>query len=146
MRTRSLLIALFLVGLANVALAQEINAGAIISFPSGGTLFGVSGRFEAPIENNFKWMITPSIQFGSATVFAIQGGAKYEFEDVGVYIGAELGPLFGSANGSSDTRFAFTPTFGYRFDQKWDISLQYFAASGINFVGFRFAYIFKPGN
>ena len=83
MRTRSLLIALFLVGLANVALAQEINAGAIISFPSGGTLFGVSGRFEAPIENNFKWMITPSIQFGSATVFAIQGGAKYEFEDVG---------------------------------------------------------------
>ena len=146
MSTRSLLIALFFVGFASVAKAQEINAGAILSFPSGGTLFGISGRFEAPIENNFKWMITPSIQFGNATVFAIQGGAKYEFDDVGIYIGAELGPLFASSGGSSATRFGFTPTFGYRFDQKWDISIQYFAGSEINFVGFRFAYIFKAGN
>ena len=100
MHTRSLLLAVFFVaGLSSLAQAQEINAGAILSFPSGGTLFGVSGRFEAPIENNFKWMITPAIQFGSATVFSIQGGAKYAFEDIGIYIGAELGPLFGSSSG-----------------------------------------------
>ena len=148
MNAKSLLLAILLVaGLSSVAQAQEINAGAIIGFPSGGTLFGVSGRFEAPISNNFKWMVTPSLQFGFATVIAIQGGAKYEFEDLNFYLGAELGPLFISNNGSSDTRFGFTPTFGYRFSEKYDFSFQYFTGGDqVSYTAFRFAYIFKQGN
>lgn len=140
---RILFLILSVVGFAVSAQAQEINAGLNLSFPTGTTLFGFSGRYEASINDDFKWMVTPSIQFGGGiTAVFIQGGVKYTLQDVPVYFGAELGPVFGSGGGYSETRFGFTPTVGYRVDEKWDLSFQLFAGIG-TFAGLRFAYVFS---
>lgn len=136
-----LIVVVLLAGIVSSASAQSISGGINLGFPSGTTLFGFSGRYEAPINEDFKWMATAGLQFGSgATLFSLQGGAKYEFEQ-NFYVGAEIGPLFLSGSGYSDTRFGFTPTFGYKWD-KFDLSAQYFA-SDYNFLGFRFAYVFS---
>lgn len=132
------------VGFAMSARAQEINAGVNLSFPPGTTFFGFSGRYEAPINNDFKWMVTPGLQFGGgATLIFIQGGAKYTLQQTPVYFGAELGPVIGSGGGYSETKFGFTPTVGYRIDDQWDLSFQLYAGLGSTFVGFRFAYVFS---
>lgn len=129
------------VGIFSSASAQEINGGINLGFPSGTTLFGFSGRYEAPINDDFKWMATAGLQFGGGfTLFTVQGGAKYEFEE-NFYFGAEIGPMFLSGSGYSGARFGFTPTFGYKWD-KFDFSAQYFA-SDYNYFGLRFAYVFS---
>ncbi len=142
MSNKFLLVAVvLLVGIVSSASAQSISGGVNLGFPSGTTLFGFSGRYEAPINDDFKWMATGGLQFGSGvTLFTLQGGAKYEFEE-NFYVGAEIGPLFLSGSGYSDTRFGFTPTFGYKWD-KFDFSAQYFA-SDYNFLSLRFAYVFS---
>lgn len=141
---KALVLVLFLAGSSIVSLAQEINGGVEISFPSGVTLFGVTARYEKSFANNFKWMVTPSFQFGGGGSFiTLQGGAKYQFDQAPLYIGAELGPAFISYGNNSETRFGFTPSFGYRVDETWDLSMQVFTGVGTTFVGLRFAYAFS---
>lgn len=141
---RILLLFVAMVGLSWTAVAQEINGGLNLSFPPGTTLFGFSGRYEAPINNDFKWMVTPGVQFGGgATLIFIQGGAKYTLQEAPVYFGAELGPVIGSGGGYSETKFGFTPSVGYRVDDQWDLSFQLYAGAWSTFVGFRFAYVFS---
>ena len=143
MTYRSIVIALFLlVGTCASLQAQEINGGLDLSFGRGTTLFGFSGRYEAPIEKKFDWMATAGLQFGSGiTLFTLQGGAKFTFDE-NVYVGAEIGPLFASGSGASDTVFAFTPTLGYKWD-KFDFSSRIFLGGGGSLINFRFAYVFS---
>lgn len=125
------------------AVAQEINGGVNLSFPSGTTLFGFSGRIESSINRDFQWMVTPGIQFGGgATLFFIQGGVKHTLQQTPVYFAAEVGPIIGTWAGNSDVRFGFTPSIGYRVNEQWDLSFQVYTGIG-TFVGFRVAYIFK---
>lgn len=139
-----LILALFLAGSSIVAQAQEINGGGILSFPPGTTYFGITARYEKEFASNFKWMVTPTFQFGGGASFiTIQGGAKYQFDQAPLYIGAEIGPAFISAGGFSDTKFGFTPSFGYRIDETWDLSLQVYTGVGNTFIGFRVAYAFS---
>ncbi len=140
---RSIVIASLLVFcFSTSALSQDITGGVDLHFGSGSTLFGFSGRYEAPIKDQFSWMATAGLGFGSGvTLFTLQGGAKYTLAE-NVYLGAEIGPLFFSGSGASDTRFAFTPTVGYKWD-KFDLSSRFFAGSGFNFFNIRFAYTFK---
>lgn len=130
--------------LAFSASAQEINGGVNLSFPPGTTLFGFSARFEGPINSDFQWMVTPALQFGGGTTFIfLQGGAKHTLRETPIYFAFEIGPVIGSGSGNSDTRFGFTPSVGYRVDEKWDLSFQIFGGLGSTFVGLRGAYIFK---
>ncbi len=125
------------------ASAQEINGGVNLSFPSGTTLFGFSARIESSINRDFQWMVTPGVQFGGgATLFFIQGGVKHTLQQTPVYFGAEVGPIIGTFEGNSDVRFGFTPSVGYRVNEKWDLSFQVYTGIG-TFVGFRVAYVFK---
>lgn len=143
MRIGFTVVSLFLLlGVCSLSRAQDITGGVDLHFGSGSTLFGFSGRYEAPIKDQFSWMATAGLGFGSGlTLFTLQGGAKYTLEG-NVYLGAEIGPLFFSGSGASDTRFAFTPTVGYKWD-KFDISSRFFAGSGFNFFNIRFAYVFS---
>ncbi len=126
----------------SLSMAQDITGGVDLHIGSGSTLFGFSGRYEAPIKDQFSWMATAGLGFGSGvTLFTLQGGAKYTFDE-NVYLGAEIGPLLFSGSGASDTRFAFTPTVGYKWD-KFDLSSRFFVGSGFNFFNIRFAYVFS---
>ncbi|MBL7864263.1 MAG: hypothetical protein JNK10_05265 [Cyclobacteriaceae bacterium] len=144
MMIRSLIVVFFLlvgISLTSRAQSQDITGGLDLSFGRGATLFGVSGRFEKPIENRFSWMATAGLQFGSGvTLFTLQGGAKYTLEE-NVYLGAEIGPLFASGGGASDTAFGFTPTIGYKWD-KFDLSSRFFLGGGGSLFNIRFAYVF----
>ena len=144
MRSRRVLFTLMAVmAISATALGQEINAGFNLSFPSGTTLFGFSGRYEASINSDFQWMVTPGIQFGGgATLFFIQGGVKHTLQQTPVYFAAEVGPIIGTFNGGSDTRFGFTPSVGYKVNEQWDLSFLIYTGVG-TFVGFRAAYIFS---
>ena len=140
---RILFLMVVVAGLSFNAQAQEINGGLNLTFPSGTTFFGFSGRYEAPINNDIKWMVTPALLFGGgATIIVLQGGVKYTLQSEPIYFGAEIGPLIASGNGNSATSFGFTPTVGYRINDQWDLSFQIFVASG-SAPGFRFAYIFS---
>jgi len=140
---RILFLMIVVAGFSFGARAQEINGGLNLAFPSGTTLFGFSGRYEAPINNDFKWMVTPALLFGGgATLIVLQGGVKYTLQSNPIYFGAELGPVIATGSGNSATSFGFTPTVGYRIDERWDLSFQIFIASG-SAPGFRFAYIFS---
>ena len=143
MIARSVVVASFL--LASVcasAQSTSITGGVDLYFGSGATLFGFSGRYEAPIKDQWSWMGTAGLGFGSgATLFTLQGGAKYTLQE-NIYLGAEIGPLFASGSGASETRFGFTPTVGYTWD-KFDVSSRFFVGSGFNFFNLRFAYVFS---
>jgi hypothetical protein len=132
---RILCLAFFGLGLTIGVNAQEINGGAHLSFPPNTTLFGFSARFEGSINSDFQWMVTPGLQFGGGTTLVI-------LRETPLYIGMEIGPIIGTGSGS-ETRFVFTPTVGYRIDEKWDLSFQLYAGYGSTFVGLRGAYVFK---
>ena len=88
MIVRSIVIASFLViGFSPQAFSQDITGGVDLYFGSGSTLFGFSGRYEAPINNQWSWMGTAGLGFGSgATLFTLQGGVKYTLPE-NVYLG-----------------------------------------------------------
>jgi hypothetical protein len=142
--SRIIFLSLVGLGLSVGAFAQEINGGVNLSFPTGTTLFGFSARFENSINSDFQWMVTPGLQFGGgATFIFLQGGVKHTLRETPVYFAFEVGPVIGSGSGNSDTRFGFTPSVGYKLDQKWDFSFLLFGGLGSTFVGLRGAYVFK---
>lgn len=143
MTIRSFAIVFFLLAAASSTVkGQDISGGVDLTFGGGTTLFGISGRYEKSFEKQFDWMVTAGLDFGSGiTLFTLQGGAKYTLQE-NVYLGAEIGPIFGSGGGGSETRIAFTPTIGYKWD-KFDLSGRFFLGSGVNFFDVRFAYVFN---
>jgi hypothetical protein len=144
---------------------SQFNAGLDLGFPNGswsdgwGTGFGVSVRYEAPIQDKLNWTASAgflsfsgktyslgsfgSTTFPSETIVPIVGGIKYYFQEsnAGFYAGADLG--FFIANNGAGTKFGFSPGLGYRLE-KFDFSFRFNAVSDINYLGLRAAYVF-PG-
>lgn len=143
MKIRSVVLAFCLLAGTGMSLsAQNFSLGPELTFGSGTTLFGVSGRYEKSFEKQFSWMGTLGLDFGSGiTLITLQGGVKYTINK-DLYFGAELGPLFASGGNDSATRFAFTPTIGYKWD-KFDLSSRFFLGSGLNLFNIRFAWVFR---
>ncbi|MFM9838795.1 MAG: hypothetical protein ACKVOQ_11060 [Cyclobacteriaceae bacterium] len=116
--------------------------------------FGISGRYEAPIQTKLNWTATGGfLSFGgktvtgfsvkSITMIPIQGGIKYYFQksNSGIYGDASLGLFFLSGSGSSETKVGFSPGFGYR-SGKFDILGRFNVVSDFNYFGIRGAYVF----
>ena len=170
----SIIICLVLFVSANTAMAQ-FSAGLETGLPLGdfstvsNAGFGVSGRYEANIQDNINW--TASIgylsfggkdflggKYGTVSVIPVVGGAKYYFneKDNGWYGAADLGfsfisysvadPNSGNGNGvtfenSSVTRFGLSPGVGYRMGN-WDFTGRFNLMSDFNYMGVRAAYVF----
>jgi hypothetical protein len=153
---------------------SQFSAGLDLAVPNGnwstdwGVGFGVSGRYEAPIQDKLNWTasagflsfsgksfttivgftgtgqpIYGSITAPSITIIPVTGGIKYYFQESnkGFYGAADIG--FFIANQGVGTKFGFSPGVGYRLE-KFDFAFRFNAVSDINYVGVRAAYIF-PG-
>ncbi len=146
----------------------KFSGGLELGLPLGtaadgvGIGFGLSARYEAPIQDKLNWFATAgflsysgkdfttnilgqpfTVKGSSLTLIPIQGGVKYYFQesDNGFYGSGELGLFIASGSGSSETKFGFTPGIGYRLE-KFDLSARYNAVSDFNTFGIRAAYIF----
>lgn len=110
--------------------------------------FGVNGRYEARIQNKLNWTVTAGfVSFGSKggssfTLIPLQGGLKYYFQksNSGIYGNADLGLFFGSSN-NSETKFGFSPGFGYR-SGRFDLLGRFNVVSNLNYFSLRAAYVF----
>jgi hypothetical protein len=160
----------FVVLSIGAAFSQEgkFSGGLELGLPLGtaadavGLGFGLSARYEAPIQDKLNWFATAgfvsysgkeyttnffgqplTVKGSSVTMIPIQGGVKYYFQesDNGFYGSGELGLFIASGSGSSDTKFGFTPGLGYRLE-KFDLSARFNAVSDFNTFGIRAAYIF----
>jgi hypothetical protein len=165
----------FVVTVSYSAFSQsgKFSGGVELSLPTGiaseviGLGLGLSGRYEAAIQDKLNWFATAGfvtyggkdlqgLQFNpvtqqletvtisgsSSTLIALQGGAKYYFQesDNGFYGSGELGLFIGTGSGSS-SKFGFSPGIGYRLE-KFDLSFRYNLVSDFNNLGVRAAYIF----
>ncbi|HYF69989.1 MAG TPA: outer membrane beta-barrel protein [Ohtaekwangia sp.] len=142
----------------------RFSVGAELALPQGdindaiGAGFGVTARYEAPINDNLSWMGTAGfLTFGEkddsgvkATIIPINAGIKYYFNGesfTGFYGGAELGLNFASVKidaideTDSETKFGFAPQIGYHLPVI-DISLRYSIIDDIDYLGLRVAYVF----
>jgi hypothetical protein len=133
----------------------NFSAGLELGFPLGtfsdvyNVGFGANGRYEAPIQTKLNWTVTAgflsfgSKYFSSITMIPIQGGLKYYFQrsNSGVYGNADLGLFFASGNGGSETKFGFSPGFGYR-SGKFDLLGRFNVVSNLNYFSLRAAYVF----
>jgi hypothetical protein len=146
---------LFVVTAFGSAFSQgNFSAGLELGFPLGtfadfsNVGFGVNGRYEAPIQTKLNWTVTAGFlsfgsKFGSSfTLIPLQGGLKYYFQrsNSGVYGNADLGLFFGSGN-NSETKFGFSPGFGYR-SGKFDLLGRFNVVSNLNYFSLRAAYVF----
>lgn len=136
----------------------RFSVGAELAFPQDdwadfvGVGLGISGRYEAPINENFSWMATAGfLSFGeednndvNVTIIPINGGVKYYFNGSsfdGFYAGAELGLNFVGGDADSETELGFAPQIGYHLPVV-DISLRYSLVDDFDYVAFRVAYVF----
>jgi hypothetical protein len=159
---KTLFSALFV--LAMTPAFSQFSGGLDLGIPSGdwssgwGAGFGLSARYEAPIQSKLNWTAslgflsfsgkTYNFGFGSAkfpseTIVPLTGGLKYYFQksNSGVYGGADIGLFFG--NNNAGTKFGFSPGLGYRL-QKFDFAFRYNLVTDLSYWGIRAAYIF-PG-
>jgi hypothetical protein len=161
--TKLLFSALFV--LAAAPAFSQFSGGLDLGFPNGswstfwGTGFGVSVRYEAPIQDKLNWTASAgflsfsgkSYNFGgfgnitapSETIIPLTGGIKYYFQESnkGFYGAADIGLFI--ANNNAGTKFGFSPGVGYRLE-KFDFAFRFNAVSDFNYFGLRAAYIF-PG-
>lgn len=164
----SALVVMLAITLANVntASAQEFSGGLDLAIPNGswsdgyGVGFGLSARYEAPIQDKLNWTAslgfisfsgktstysvlgnTFTISNPSITLIPVTGGIKYYFSEAnaGFYGAADLG--FFIANEGIGTKFGFSPGVGYKVN-KLDFTFRFNAVSDINYLGLRAAYIF----
>ncbi|NOS94291.1 MAG: hypothetical protein HOP30_20445 [Cyclobacteriaceae bacterium] len=160
----------FVVLVIGSAFSQDgkFSGGLELGLPLGtaadgvGLGFGLSGRYEAPIQDKLNWFATAgfisysgkeyttnffgqtlTVKGSSVTMIPLQGGVKYYFQesDNGFYGSGELGLFIASGSGSSDTKFGITPGLGYRLE-KFDLSARFNVVSDFNTFGIRAAYIF----
>lgn len=140
---------------------SQFSAGVDLALPNGdwstylGTGIGLSGRYEAQIQDKFNW--TASAGFlsfsgksgysGTFTIIPITGGVKYYFqeENAGFYVAADLGIYFRSASAggvsTSDNKIGIAPGVGYRVST-WDFAFRLNSVSDSNYLGLRAAYVF----
>jgi hypothetical protein len=142
---------------------SQFTGGLDLAVPSGNWSngwsagFGVSGRYEAPVQDKLNWTasigflsfsgktsmtiigyapgngqpVYNSISFPSETIVPITGGLKYYFQksNSGFYGGLDIGLFIGN-NGVS-TKFGFSPALGYRLE-KFDFTIRFNAVSDLN--------------
>ena len=169
MKKLILLTFLMMAGLTATFAQGKFSGGLELGFPTGtaadfvGVGFGLSGRYEATIQDKLNWIATAgfvtysgkdftyvnpftgqnqTISGGSSTLIPLQGGVKYYFQetDNGFYGSGELGLFIGTGTGSS-SRFGFSPGIGYRTGHL-DFSGRYNVVADFNTFGIRAAYIF----
>lgn len=152
---------------ATAAFSQgRFSVGAELALPQSdlgdavSTGFGVSVRYESPINSNLSWMGTIGyLSFGekdnqglTVSMIPVMAGAKYYFNESfnGFYGGAELGLSFSKAKldgfgDDSSTDFGFAPQVGYHI-ANLDFSARYMIIKindgDANQIGFRVAYVF----
>jgi hypothetical protein len=166
-----LTVALVTFSVASSFAQGRFSAGAELALPSGdfgdavGTGFGVSVRYEAPINDNLSWMATAGfLTFGkkevagidySASLIPINAGLKYYFTESfnGFYGGVELGLNIAKAKAKgeiagfevdeseSSTEFGFAPQVGYHL-ANFDFAVRYAIVSDFDYIGIRAAYVF----
>lgn len=161
----SVLVVMLAITLANVntASAQEFSGGLELGLPNGswsdvwGAGFGVSLRYEAPIQDKLNWTASAgflsfsgksyntgfgTIDYPSESIVPLTGGIKYYFDQAnsGFYAGADLGIYI--ANNGAGSKFGLAPGVGYRVNQL-DFTLRFNAVSDLNYIGIRAAYVFK---
>ena len=164
MKKLILLTFLMVAGLTTTFAQGKFSGGLELGLPTGaisdfvGIGFGLSGRYEAPIQDKLNWIATAgfvsysgkdynfggfTVKGSSVTLIPLQGGIKYYFQesDNGFYGSAELGLFIASGSGSSSTKFGFSPGIGYRTGN-FDISGRYNVVADFNTFGIRAAYIF----
>lgn len=141
---------------------SQFSLGADLALPSGNWStyynagFGVSGRYEAPIQDKLNWTATAGFlsfslksTYGSAsaTIIPIAGGIKYYFQEAnsGFYVAADLGIYFTSVSAGgttvSDNKFGLAPGVGYRVNT-WDFTFRLNTPADGNYLGLRAAYVF----
>jgi hypothetical protein len=149
----------------NDAKAQgQFSGGLELGLPLGtfgdfaGIGFGLSGRYQAPIQDKLNWTVNAgflsfsgkdislggfgTIKASSTTIIPITGGVQYYFTESnnGLYAGADLG-FYIASSASSETRFGFAPGLGYRTGNL-DFNFKFNIVSDINFLNIRAAYVF----
>ena len=137
----------------------RFSVGAELALPSGdfadvsGLGFGVSARYESPINDNLSWMGTAGyLSFSEKDnlgfklgLIPIMGGVKYYFTESfnGFYGCAELGLVIATGDGDGN-EFAFAPSVGYHLGSL-DFSAKYQIVSAefvdFNWIGVRVAYV-----
>lgn len=162
------IVAMFVISVASFGQGR-FSGGLELALPMGdfadgvGTGFGVSARYEAPINDNLSWMATAGyLTFGgksdtfidNVSIIPVNAGLKYYFGGEsfnGLYAGGELGLNFVSvktketdfteSGSASETEFGFAPQIGYQFGNI-DISGRYAIVSDADYFGVRVAYVF----
>jgi hypothetical protein len=144
----------------------RFSAGAEVVLPQGdwndfvSTGFGVSVRYESPINENISWMGTAGyVMFGEKddsglkiSMIPVMAGAKYYFNESfnGFYGGLEAGLVFAKSDvdggdSESETEFGFAPQIGYHI-ANLDFSVRYTLLKvndeDANSIGLRVAYVF----
>ncbi len=172
----SILVVMIAITFTNVNKANaQFSGGVDLGIPNGawsdysGLGIGLSGRYEAPIQDKLNWTaslgflsfagksfttivgfnpnngqpIYGTVSASSGTMVPLTGGIKYYFQESnsGFYGGADLGIFFLSSGGVSSSKFGFSPGIGYRME-KFDFTFRFNAVSDANFLGLRAAYIF----
>jgi hypothetical protein len=162
---------LFFTALFMLAVApafSQFSVGLDLGLPNGswsdgwGTGFGVTGRYEAPIQDKLSWTASAGFMsfsgksvggysYPSLTMIPVTGGVKYYFQEsgTGFYAAGDVGfwlasvaasSTLGTAS-SSKTYFGFAPGVGYRINQ-FDFTFRFNAVSDVSYMGLRAAYVF----
>jgi hypothetical protein len=166
-KTLLLAITLVMISAASSLAQGRWSLGAELAFPQGdfadivSTGIGISGRYEAPINDHLSWMATAGYisymeknDYGiKAWMLPLNGGIKYYVKESfnGFWFGGELGltivgvkvdnGLFGEDYNDSETKLGIAPQIGYHISNL-DFSLRYSAVEDANFIGIRAAYVF----
>jgi hypothetical protein len=79
----------------------------------------------------------------SLTLIPVLGGVQYFFSELnnGFYGSADVGLVFASGGGASQSKFAIVPGLGYRTG-KLDFNVRYSLVETLNSVGLRVGYVF----
>ncbi len=156
----------FLAFVSMSAMAQgRFSLGANLAAPVGdfgdaaGIGFGLSGRYEAGINENLTWNGTLGfLSFSDSedlgfnySMIPITGGLKYYFTENfnGFYAGADLGIYIVRAKGEflgvdvdeSDSEFGFAPGAGYHINNI-DIQASFNLVGDADYFGIRVGYTF----
>ena len=166
-KTLLLAVALVMISAASSFAQGRWSLGAELALPQGdfgdvvSTGIGISGRYEAPINDKLSWMATAGYisfleknDYGlTAWQLPINGGIKYYIAESfnGFWFGGELGlnivgvkydeGLFGESYSDSETKLGIAPQLGYHL-ANFDFSLRYAAVEDANYLGIRAAYVF----
>ena len=126
------------------------------SFAIGGDLryqFNVDKQLSIPVTAGYthlsgKEIGNSGVNYESFGYIPVKAGAKYFFNESGsgLYGLAELGPAFGTNEGSG-TSFVYSPAIGYSWDNGLDLGAKYEGLSknsaNTGYFGLRLAYGFK---